>query len=123
MKNIITAYGISDILGRIQKMSNGEKIAYIGITGVNVTPTANSTLNVPYGVYVTDTDIDSPAMLAGIQQGDVIVKIGEKNISSLGDYVTVLLQLDIGDTADITVMRLSQDEYREITFSIVVEGN
>jgi serine protease Do len=123
MKNIITAYGISDILGRIQKMSNGEKIAYIGITGVNVTPSANSTLNVPYGVYVTDTDIDSPAMLAGIRQGDVIIKIGEKNISSLGDYVSVLLQLDIGDTADVTVMRLSQDEYREITFNIVVEGN
>jgi serine protease Do len=121
MKNVITAYGISDLLGRIQKMSNGEKLAYIGITGVNVTPAAHSSQSVPYGVYVTDTDMDSPAMMAGILQGDVITKIGEKNISSLGDYASAILQLAAGDTVKITVMRPSQNEYREITFSIVVE--
>jgi serine protease Do len=121
MKNVITAYGISDLLGRIQKMSNGEKLAYIGITGVNVTPVAHNSLSVPYGVYVTDTDMDSPAMMAGILQGDVIVKIGEKSISSLGDYASALLQLNAGDTVKITLMRPSQNEYREITFSIVVE--
>jgi serine protease Do len=121
MKNVITAYGISDLLGRIQKMSNGEKLAYIGITGVNVTPVAHNSLSVPYGVYVTDTDMDSPAMMAGILQGEVIVKIGEKSISSLGDYASALLQLNAGDTVKITLMRPSQNEYREITFSIVVE--
>jgi S1-C subfamily serine protease len=65
--------------------------------------------------------MDSPAMMAGILQGDVITKIGEKNISSLGDYASAMLQLAAGDTVKITVMRPSQNEYREITFSIVVE--
>ena len=34
-----------------------------------VTEEANSELGVPYGAYITEVEMDSPAMLAGIQQG------------------------------------------------------
>lgn len=120
MKNMITAYGITELKKRIEKMSNGEEIAYLGISGVDVTKEANEELQVPYGAYVTEVDMDSPSMLAGIQQGDVLVAIDERSIVSYSEYATVLNQLSAGQTVEVTVMRQSQEEYKEMKFDIVL---
>lgn len=118
MKNVITAYGISELRGKIQKMSNAEKQAYLGITGLDVTADAHDELGVPYGAYVKSTAIDSPAMLAGIRQGDVIVKIDDKSINNFSEYVANVLQMEPGKNVELTVMRQSGEEYREIKFKI-----
>lgn len=120
MKNMITAYGISELKKRIEKMSNGRKAAYLGISGVDVTREAFEELHVPYGAYITEVEMDSPSMMAGIQQGDVIVSINERKIYSYSEYTTILMQLDAGDTVEVTVMRQAQDEYKEMKFDIIL---
>lgn len=119
MKNVITAYGISELRGKIQKMSNNGSCAYMGITGLDVTVEAHDNLGVPYGAYVKSTAIDSPAMLAGIRQGDVIIRMDEKSITNFGEYVSTLLQLNPEDNVELTVMRQTETEYKEIKFNIV----
>lgn len=119
MKNIITAYAITDLKKVIEKMSNGSPVASLGITGVDVSKEAHDELSVPYGAYVKEVKMDSPAMLAGIQQGDVVVGIEEWKIKSFGDYATVILQLEAGQSVKVTVMRQTQDEYKEMSFDIV----
>ncbi len=47
MKNMVCAYGITELKRHIEKMSNGEKFAYLGLKGVDVTEEANSELGVP----------------------------------------------------------------------------
>lgn len=118
MKNVITAYGISELKRRIEKMSNEEVFSYFGINGVDVTKEAHDELGVPYGAFVKDAAMDSPAMLAGIRQGDVVTGMGERTIESFRDYVAALLQCKPGETTDITVMRKAQNGYRELTFSV-----
>ena len=86
MKNMVCAYGITELKRHIEKMSNGEKFAYLGLKGVDVTEEANSELGVPYGAYIKEVEMDSPAMLAGIQQGDVITGFGERVIISFDEY-------------------------------------
>ena len=49
--------------------------------------TAN--LGVPYGAYIKEVEMDSPAMLAGIQQGDVITGFGERVIVSFDSIRTL----------------------------------
>ncbi len=120
MKNMVTAYGISELKKRIEKMSNGQKIAYMGISGVDVTKEANEELGVPYGAYITEIDMDSPAMLAGIQQGDVLVQLADKKISNYTEYTNMLMQLQAGETVEVMVMRQAQDAYKEMKFSIVL---
>lgn len=120
MKNMITAYGITELKRIVEKMSNGEKAAYLGIRGVDVTREAHDELGVPYGAYVKELAMDSPAMLAGIQQGDILVKIGDRNITSFGEYTAELLQLKANETAELTVMRQGQNEYKEISFTVVL---
>lgn len=119
MKNMITAYGISEVKRRIEKMSNGENFAYLGINGVDVTQEANLELGVPYGAYVKGVEMDSPAMLAGIRQGDVVVQMNDKSVDSFSAYVTNLLQCSPGEIVKLIVKRQAQNEYKELTFTIV----
>jgi len=120
MKNMITAYGVTELKKRIEKISNGEKIAYLGISGVEVTKEAHDELGVPFGAYIKEIEMNSPAMQAGVQQGDILVKIGERNVLSFSEYTSALMQMKVGDTVELSVMRQVQDEYKEMNFSIVL---
>ena len=63
---------------------------------------------------------NGPAYNAGIQNGDVIVKIGEKNILSMKDYENQLEALHQGDTVTVTVQRKSVNEYKELEYQVNV---
>lgn len=122
MRNLITAYGITDLQKTVEKMSNAAPIAYLGIRGVDVPKEANRELGVPFGAYVEELDMDSPAMLAGIQPGDVIIAVGEKTVNSFNEYSNALMALEPGETVDVTVMRQAQEEYRSMEFNIELGG-
>ena len=96
------------------------KFAYLGLKGVDVTEEANSELGVPYGAYIKEVEMDSPAMLAGIQQGDVITGFGERMIISFDEYTNSLLSMKPGDSVELTIMRQSQQEYKEMKFDITL---
>ncbi len=119
LKNLITAYGITDLKTRIGKMSNGEQIAYMGISGIDVTAEAHNELNIPYGAYVKEVVMDSPAMLAGVQQGDVITLMDNKSVLTFNEYSTILMLLEVGQTVKLSVMRQVQDGYKVMEFDIV----
>lgn len=118
MKNVIYAYGITEMKKIMEKLSNGSAMAYLGISGLNVTSEASGELGVPLGGYVKKVDMDSPAMLAGIQQGDVITNIDGRNISTFNEYTNIVMQLEPGKTVKMTVKRKSQDEYKEMEFTM-----
>lgn len=120
MDGMIYAYGITDLRSIMIKMSNSNRVAYLGINGLDVTDEANSELGVPLGAFVTKVDMDSPAMLAGIQQGDVIIAVGDREVAGFNDYTGTLMLFEPGQTVDITIMRQSQEEYKEMNFSIEV---
>lgn len=94
MKNIISAIGISDLKKVMESLSNDKDIAYFGVYGVDVTGEANEEMQVPYGAYITEIDMDSPAMTAGIQSGDVIVMIDETEITNYQDLVKTLFSMN-----------------------------
>lgn len=118
MKNVIYAYGITEMKKIMEKLSNGSAMAYLGISGLNVTSEASGELGVPLGGFVKKVDMDSPAMLAGIQQGDVITNIDGRNISTFNEYTNIVMQLEPGKTVKMTVKRKSQDEYKEMEFTM-----
>lgn len=120
MKNNITAIGISDLRKLIENMSNGKDAAYMGISGMDVTVEANQEMSVPFGAYVREVAMDSPAMLGGIQPGDVIVKIGGSSIDNFSNYTSELLRLEAGQTVTVVVQRLVQDSYREMEIEITL---
>lgn len=120
MHNIITAYGISDLKQMISRLTKGDRIPYLGIIGVDVPKEANEQSQVPFGAYVREVEMDSPAMLAGIQSGDVIVGIDQQSVTKMSDYSGYLLKINPEDVLTVRVMRQSQGEYREIPFEVTV---
>ncbi len=122
MKNLVNAYGIAELQKTVEKMSNASAVAYMGIRGGDVPKEANQNLNVPYGAYVEEFELDSPAMHAGIQSGDVIVGMNDKNISSFNEYSNALMEMEPGQIVEVTVMRQAQEEYKEMKFNIELGG-
>ena len=120
MKNMVTAYGITELKKSIEKMSNGEKIAYLGISGIDVSSEANDELGVPYGAFVREVAMNSPSMQAGIQQGDVITSFGQYSVRSYNDYITALMQAQPGSGVELTVMRPAQGEYKEMKIRVTL---
>ena len=120
---LICAYGISELKSRISAMATGKPGVYLGVIGTYVTNEANSQLGVPYGAYVLRTEMDSPAMLAGIRTGDVIVRLGDTPITSYTDYVNVLQTYEVGDKITAAVMRKSQLQYVELEYVMTARSS
>ena len=118
--NLITAYGISGLKNLIEKLSNGQPSASLGIFGTDVPQEIQETQGVPAGAYVTGIVMDSPAMVAGIQSGDVIVQMGTEPIDSYADYTTTLMGLLPDTEVTLTVMRQVQNEYQEMTVDVLL---
>jgi serine protease Do len=112
-RNIVSAIGISEMKKLIETMCNGIGKPYVGIIGMDVTIAANENLGVPRGVYVTSVLVDTPAMEAGLQSGDVIVKVGETEIVSFYNFVYAMYQYRPEETVTLTVMRQGADGYVE----------
>lgn len=120
MRNIISAYGVSDLKQIISRLTKGDRIPYLGIIGGDVPKEANEQSGVPFGAYVREVEMDSPAMLVGIQSGDVIIGADGQSVAKMSDYSSYLLKLNPEDTVTLQIMRQSQGEYKEITFEITV---
>ncbi len=119
-KNIITAYSISDMKNLLERLANDRDAIYMGIYGIDVTNEASKDYGVPTGAYVTSTIAGSPAMSSGIQSGDVIVKMGESEISDFSDYTEALGKLKPDDEVSITVQRFSRGGYQEMKLEATV---
>ncbi|HKM20926.1 MAG TPA: trypsin-like peptidase domain-containing protein [Lachnospiraceae bacterium] len=118
--NLLKAYAISDIITVIDKLLNGQDIAYLGIKGTDVTEKISEEQGVPIGAYVTEVIMDSPAMQEGIQSGDVIVKMGTMDILSFADYRAAMMKSQPGDLMMITVKRLGKGGYIELSYEITL---
>ena len=118
MENVITAYGISDLKKRMEKLSNNQPFAYLGIYGTSVALNVHEELKVPYGAYVKDVALDSPAMRAGIQKGDLIVQIDDRDVNNFPDYITILNNKEPDMTIKIKILRQTLNGYKEMQMDI-----
>lgn len=57
-----------------------------------------------------------PAFTAGLEKGDVVIKMGERCISNLNDYMKALYLFDKGQTIQITVVRNKKELTLNLTF-------
>ncbi|WP_418638688.1 M28 family peptidase [Winogradskyella sp.] len=57
------------------------------------------------GMRIDGTREDTPAFAAGLQKGDVVLKLGDSTITDMMSYMRALSVFDNGDEAAITVKR------------------
>lgn len=121
IKNIVSALGISELRPLIRNLSNDLPIPYLGVRGVSVTTSVNMNYGVPFGAYVTEAVLDSPAMLAGIQSGDVITEFDGETINTIGDLTKAILNCEKEEKVKIKVERDTPSGYTDMTIKVTLK--
>ena len=118
----IAALAISQIKELIQDLSNNEPQRYVGIHGQNVTQSITDRTGIPRGVLITAAEQDSPAMLAGLKEYDVLVRIEDKPVETMKEYHRILRSLAAGSAVQVTAMRRGAEGFAEVSFEVTIES-
>ena len=111
-QNIGFALAIDKAIPIINQLKTGRtpQQPFLGVSTVTLTPGIQRQLglDVSKGAVVASVTPGSGAELAGLAQGDVITKIGGRDVSSADDVSAAVGDHKPGDTIDITIDRGGQ---------------
>ncbi|WP_452602917.1 M28 family peptidase [Pontimicrobium sp. MEBiC06410] len=68
------------------------------------------------GMRIDGTRADTPATNAGIQKGDIVIKMGDSDILDMMSYMKALSTYKKGDTTKVVVNRNGEEVEVEVTF-------
>ncbi len=106
------------IVEQIIKKGNFEKVT-LGIKGQDVSVVESYTgqkLEAEQGVYIVEVIDSTAAQKAGIQAGDVIVKVGDTDILGMSDLTKALYGYSTGQKATVSVNRGGKVVTLNVTF-------
>ena len=91
--------------------------AYLGVSYQPIAPDIASAYNLPvqWGIYVTDVTANSPASQAGLQQGDIITKIGDVPLDQTHSFLNTLYTHQPGDQITVGFVRNGKEMQVSVT--------
>ena len=95
----------------------------LGISCQDVTDTISQMYNMPVGIYVTDVTKNSAADKAGLQSGDVITAVDDKEISTYEELNAEKNKHSAGDTIELTYIRSGKEKTTEVVLDEVKQDN
>jgi S1-C subfamily serine protease len=103
-----------------QLLENGRAShAFLGITPQAITPEIADQLGLDRttGVLVSEVEQGGPAADAGIQPGDVLTRMGSRELEGVEDLLDELRQHKAGDHVQITLVRGGRTQQVEVTLA------
>ncbi len=110
---------INELMNR-EVLTESEK-GYLGITGQDITE-ENNIYNMPVGVYVYEVAEEGAAKAAGMQQGDIIVKINGTTVKNMEAVQNKVNNTRVGTKITVSVMRNVNGTYKEIDLEVTLKG-
>jgi serine protease Do len=109
---------INDVLPIVEELIQHKTIArpYIGIGGIDLSESVAARNNLVVGIYIQEVEKDSPAYLAGLKQGDVIVAADGIEVATIEELNEIKNEKKVGDSINIKVYRNKQ--YKEIKVTL-----
>ncbi len=89
----------------------------LGMTVSNITPDVQREFNLPSdkGVVVTNVAEGSSADMAGIEKGDIIRQVNQKDINTVEDYTKILSSVKKGEMVSLLIGRGNANIYVAMT--------
>ena len=111
------AIPIDDVKDMLDDLSNYGYIrsAYLGISVSDMDPQVANYYNMPMGAYVQEVVPGNCAHAAGMQAKDIIIAVGEHEVTGVNSLSKVLRQFQAGDVTTVTVFRGGQILVLDIT--------
>lgn len=121
----ISISSVSDIIDKLstlikQEVDEAEQ-GYLGITGYSITNDISAMYGYPVGVLISEISDGSGALDADLQVDDIITHLDGVAINGFDKLKEVLKYHRVGDTIDITVMRLNRNnQFEKISTQITL---
>ena len=117
------AIPISAVKGMLASIieNNNDARAFLGVTYINITAEVAKTYDLPvkHGAYVYSernnrptnaVATNGPADKAGVENGDIITKVGNVEVGSAGSVMTLVGEYKAGDKINITILRDGEEK-------------
>ncbi len=123
-ENVVSVISFKRIAVYVNKIMRNQTITYLGIHGKQVTDDVieNIDKDMPYGIYISNTEEKSPAYTAGVMNGDILTEINGTKVSDFKTFTSILQKCQVGDEVIIKVMRKGKDGYKEIRYTVQIDS-
>ena len=91
-----------------------------GQTQYTITEEISKAQDLPVGLYVTEVDMDSPAMAAGLASGDILIQAGETPVTGYRDLINVLMVSEPEDTVRLKLRRSNNGSWNEMQVTVTL---
>lgn len=118
---VCTAVSLDSILTVLNKLANRLKIPYTGIRAENIPDKILEGMGIENGIYVNEVAAGSPAAVAGIRKGDVVMTVNKLQIGSVEEYSSLLAGMQMNEKMTVEVFRSSAAE-SNIKLTVRVTG-
>lgn len=99
-------------------MSKGQiERPLIGISGIDLDSTTAKRNNLQEGIYIAQVASNSPASQAGLQKGDIIIGVDDKEIKTMEQLNEHKNTKKIGDKIKLKIVRASKEQEVELTLA------
>ena len=117
IEGISFAIPIDDVMSIIDDLQEYGCVtgAYLGVTVTDTDAAAAKLYGMPTGAYVNSVEDGGAADRAGVQPKDIIIGLGDTDISNRTELTRVLRRFKAGDTTTITVIRSGERMTMDIT--------
>lgn len=111
------AIPVDDVMGIIGDLQNYGYVtgAYLGVTVRDTDASAAKLYGMPTGAYVETVVKDGSADRAGVRAKDIIIALGDTDVSSTNELTRTLRRFKAGDTTTVTVIRSGERITMDIT--------
>lgn len=109
--NLNTCLSMSSIRPYLQRIIDGQENVYLGIVGCDITGSIATELGVNQGIYITKVEENSPAFLAGIKKGDVLLEMHNVQMVSMTQYYNKLNNYRNGTRLSLKIMRKEEGNW------------
>lgn len=107
------AYGIAEQI--IQGKTPSHAQMGVSLITVNKQLSDRFGLNTDEGAYINSLTAGGPAEKAGLQEGDVVVKVGDEKITSSSDLVLAVRSHNPNDQVEVTYLRDGKEAMATVT--------
>ena len=89
----------------------------LGISGETLSTFYQHYYRMPAGLYITEVDPGSDAARKGIQEGDMLLYLGDTRITGMEDLKTAVYDCQVGEVVEVIVYHKGQQYKLELTLS------
>lgn len=117
---ITSCIRVSDLKNLIARYANGKKICNFGINGCDVPDNVAEQAETESGIYVKEVIAGTPAYLAGIKNGDVIIEINDEAVTGAESLMAYLVKEEAGTVLKIKYKRRSASGIATETTEVIL---